>query len=669
MSANDVARKRVKEKTGKACCNTLYYQVLYDGNDPEAQGSQQDYSYYRENVTVTVFPSGTLILDGYRFWRWNTEPDGSGRTFYPGDTFTILSNVTLYAQWRPLFEVVYDKNNVNATGGQIDSNLYIIGDTVTVLDKGTIYSTVFGYVFTHWMDGEGLVYNPGDTFVLAGPTTFFAQYEYLPDEYDPSGLPDNYFVPMQRSASGTAAPVTVYNASSIATNTITLSGKVLNNGFLVFDPNGFFYDGAATRQTFTMVARAPDFTTYVASTITLPSIVYNTDDTIEFTSGHFGGNDVILTKYSVTGVALWVASVHSDAGGNETLLNVETDPYNNAYICGNHTSGNALKAYNADGTLYPITIDSTSGQATNGFIVKYSPDGFVLGVASLQGTNNQNINKAMAVDASNVYLAGNTSTNIVPIFVNGTTSYPLNDVGINSSEGFILKLSGLGDSSPPVGYARVTSAGNDVGASIAVDATGNMFGMYTSNIGASIDFYDAGNIITIQGTAVNTIANSRLTALAKYDSSGVVQWVVAFNSANVVAGQQRLIVDASGNSYAMIRALSSVIVTDSAATLTTLSLPPTFTDVNFFIKLDPNGVYVDAARITQSVLYKVNLFNNTVYGDYFYNTVPPPNTNGITTIFYGGTQLQVGVLGKPVGSMLLKFTLALVPSIVGFCAQ
>jgi hypothetical protein len=664
MSANDVMRKRVKRKTGKACCDKRYYVVKYDGNDPAAQGGQQDPTYYRENTTVRVFSSGTITLVGYAFVSWNTKPNGSGKTYQPGDAFTIIADTFLYAQWRPVFQVLYDTNNVNAIGGQVDPVLYSIGDTVTVLDQGTIYSTVFGYVFSIWQDGEGVYYTPGDTFVLTGNITLYANYLYSPDTYDPSGLPSDYFVPMRRSGSLTSAPVTVYNALSVATHTISLPAKVLNNGFLTFTQSGFFYDGASTRQFFPTIARASDFTTYVASTITLPSTIYNADDTTTFTSGHFGGNDVILTKYSVTGQAEWVASVHSDGGGAETMVNVETDPFNNAYVYGTHITGNDLKAYNADGTLYPITIDSTLGEAFNGFIVKYSPNGFVLGVASLQGASNQIFNKAV-VDASYVYIAGNTFTNVVPNFVNGAATFALNDVGISSSEGFILKLSGLGDSSPPVWYVRVTSTGIDVGASVAVDSTGNIFGMYTSNIGASIDFYDAGDVVTIQGTAVNTIANSRLTALAKYDSNGMVQWVAAFNTANVVAGQQRLTVDASGNSYVMIRSSSSILVTDSMGT-TTLAVPPTFSDVNFFIKLDPNGVYVDSAIITQSLLHKVTLLNNTFYVDYIYNAT---TTNGITTIFYGATQLDVGEVGKPIGSMLLKFTPTLVPSVVGFCAQ
>ena len=99
MSANDFMRKRVKQKTGKACCNTRYYVVKYDGNDPEAQGSQQDPKYYKANATVTVFSSGTLTLVGGTFLGWNTKSDGSGRAFNPEDTFPIVEDTKLYAQW------------------------------------------------------------------------------------------------------------------------------------------------------------------------------------------------------------------------------------------------------------------------------------------------------------------------------------------------------------------------------------------------------------------------------------------------------------------------------------------------------------------------------------------------------------------------------------------
>lgn len=660
MSANDVMRNRVKRQTSKACCDKRYFVVTYESNDPEAQGRQQDVLNYGNNMTVTVLPSGTFTLDGYRFRWWNTKQDGSGTTFYPGDTFTIVADTYLYAQWEPSFRVVYDKNNVNATGGQVDSTLYYVGDTVTVLDKGTIYSMVFGYVFLNWIDGEGIVYNAGGTFILSGPTTLYAQYTYSPATYDPSGLPSDYFVPMRRNASATATAITVFNASSVATHTISLSAKILNTGFLVFDQSDFFYDGAASRQTNSTVARTPDFSTYVASSITALSTIYNGDDTTSFTSGYFGSNDVILTKYDTTKNAEWVASIHSPTG-DETIKGLVTDPLNNVYIFGQHF-GVPLTAYDKNGVAYSITVDATVGQNLNSFLVKYSPAGAVLAVASVVGVSNQQIFN-VKVTSTNVYITARTSGSNVPVFVNGTFSYTLTGIGTTGSQTVVLKLPPLDNFSGPLWYAKVASNGAEAAYEIDVDSVGNVYGVFSTDNGTSIDYYDAGNTTIVTKTAVNTIPTSRLTAVAKYNSSGIVQWVAAINGANTIFESQQLRVDASGNSYVLVRSQTSMVVTDSAAVDNPLNLPSTFTDVNFLIKISPSGLYVDHAIITQSIVHKINYVNNSLYVDYAYTT-------GQTAVFYGtSSRLNVGDSTKLVGNMLLKFNLALVPSVVGFCAK
>ena len=44
----------------------------------------------------------SFSYDGYVFKYWNTEPDGSGTTYNPGDVITVTSNLTLYAIYEKL---------------------------------------------------------------------------------------------------------------------------------------------------------------------------------------------------------------------------------------------------------------------------------------------------------------------------------------------------------------------------------------------------------------------------------------------------------------------------------------------------------------------------------------------------------------------------------------
>lgn len=76
---------------------TLYYHPNFGGYKPFYQSSST------RNVTVKEYDDvGRLPeRDGYVFVSWNTEPDGSGTRYMPGDTFHINgSSDNLYAQWQ-----------------------------------------------------------------------------------------------------------------------------------------------------------------------------------------------------------------------------------------------------------------------------------------------------------------------------------------------------------------------------------------------------------------------------------------------------------------------------------------------------------------------------------------------------------------------------------------
>lgn len=96
---------------------TVYAVWGYDSNDDDGHHSKytlyyhsnfgEDVTFYQSsstwNVTVKEYDDvGRLPeRDGYVFVSWNTEPDGSGERYMPGDTFRIDgSSDNLYAQWQ-----------------------------------------------------------------------------------------------------------------------------------------------------------------------------------------------------------------------------------------------------------------------------------------------------------------------------------------------------------------------------------------------------------------------------------------------------------------------------------------------------------------------------------------------------------------------------------------
>ncbi len=73
------------------------YKVTYDANGGEGAMTDPN-SPYSKNDSVLVAECG-FTKQGTTFVEWNTEADGSGTTYIPGDRFYIKDNITLYAIW------------------------------------------------------------------------------------------------------------------------------------------------------------------------------------------------------------------------------------------------------------------------------------------------------------------------------------------------------------------------------------------------------------------------------------------------------------------------------------------------------------------------------------------------------------------------------------------
>ncbi|MCD7947999.1 MAG: InlB B-repeat-containing protein [Oscillospiraceae bacterium] len=153
------------------------YDVLYDANG--GTGVFVDTGIPGGTAYTILSPEATVISrPGYVFTGWNTQPDGSGTMYQPGDTVTITGNLTLYAQWTPMmvaFHVIYHANG--GTGGFTDTVLY--GTLYDVLSPSELGITRPGYTFTGWNtqpDGSGTAYQVGDTILITGDVTLYAQW-------------------------------------------------------------------------------------------------------------------------------------------------------------------------------------------------------------------------------------------------------------------------------------------------------------------------------------------------------------------------------------------------------------------------------------------------------------------------------------------------------------
>ena len=83
------------------------YTVTYNGDGSTAGSVPTDTNSYRQGATVTVLGDpGDLVKSGNGFTAWNTQANGGGTSYAPGQTFTMgSSNVTLYAQYGPTYPI------------------------------------------------------------------------------------------------------------------------------------------------------------------------------------------------------------------------------------------------------------------------------------------------------------------------------------------------------------------------------------------------------------------------------------------------------------------------------------------------------------------------------------------------------------------------------------
>lgn len=118
--------------------------VVYDRNAKDAKGSHANTTGWQyTDVTVPSDTSKSFKRDGYVFLGWDTQADGNGTAYKDGSQVPLQDkDITLYAQWQPVFE------QFTPTGG-VNLPLLVAGG-VTLLVMG-IGSTV---MLTRRMRGE-----------------------------------------------------------------------------------------------------------------------------------------------------------------------------------------------------------------------------------------------------------------------------------------------------------------------------------------------------------------------------------------------------------------------------------------------------------------------------------------------------------------------------------
>ena len=155
--------------------------MTYDANGATGGTVPVDVSSpYADNATVTVLGNtGSLVKTGFIFAGWNTAANGSGTNYSATNTFTILANTVLYAQWTATYTVTYYPNGATSGSVPVDgSSPYVTGSNVTVLgNTGSLVRT--GNTFSNWntaANGSGTQYAPAAVFAIGANTILYAQW-------------------------------------------------------------------------------------------------------------------------------------------------------------------------------------------------------------------------------------------------------------------------------------------------------------------------------------------------------------------------------------------------------------------------------------------------------------------------------------------------------------
>ncbi|MDR0322194.1 MAG: InlB B-repeat-containing protein [Treponema sp.] len=160
-----------------------------------------------------VLPSPTRY--GYIFKGWYSEKQGGtkyGVTSF--NLFTVTGDITMYAQWWPIYTVKFDKTDGTAPTTQDVSE----GFTPPGITINLPTPTRTGYTFNGWYSAAqgGIKYgNAGASYAVTGDITMYAQWTEIPRytvTFDPNG------------AASTPAPVTEYVGTSIRLPSLSRTG-------------------------------------------------------------------------------------------------------------------------------------------------------------------------------------------------------------------------------------------------------------------------------------------------------------------------------------------------------------------------------------------------------------------------------------------------------------
>ena len=489
------------------------------------------------------------------------------------------------------FIAKYNTNGVGQwiarlSGGNVDIAYGVATDS-----SGNVYVTGQGSITAYNASGSsfGSITNSSTgTFVVKYNSTGTVQWLAKIDGTGTGTNEIGYAIATDSSGNvyitGTGSALTAFNSNGTASG-ITIPNAGNSDAFIVkYDTNGFVQWIARIASTGADIGYgiATDSmgNVYVTGQGNGTVTAYNSDGTA---FGTTLPNSAFVVKYNSNGFVEWVARIVGTGYG------ITTDSSGNVYVTGQSTAGGAVTAFNSDGTAFGTTLSNAGSNDV--FIVKYNSDGFVQWVARVASTA-QDIGYGIVTDSGgNVYVTGQGGADVsLTAFNSDGTAFGTTVSSAGSNDAFLVKY----DTNGVVQWlTRLTSPGQDIARSLAIDSDGNLYitGQYTA---ARFSIY--GSALSLFSTLPN--AGGTDAFVVKYGTSGDPQWAARIASTGADIGFS-IANDSSGNVYVTgqggIGAVVTAFSSDGVAFGTTLANSGG-NDI-FIVKYNTNGIVQWVARI------------------------------------------------------------------------
>ncbi|MDX2173381.1 MAG: SBBP repeat-containing protein [Bacteroidota bacterium] len=216
--------------------------------------------------------------------------------------------------------------------------------------------------------------------------------------------------------------------------------------------------------------------------------------------------------------------------GSETSSSCATDPSGNVYIAGSTNSSTSnISTVGSHQTTF-------GGGANDAFLVKFNTSGIRQWGTYYGGSNDDNGLSCSTDNFGNIYLSGNTASNVGNVIATVGSHQTVNGGG---QDAFLVQFNSNGIRQWGTFYGGLGS--NDNASSCSTDAAGNVyiFGNTDSN---------TGTIIATPSSHQPTLSAANDAFVAKFNSSGVRQWATYYGGTGADFGNFGT-VDQSGNIY------------------------------------------------------------------------------------------------------------------------